>query len=364
MTDPLALKPATYDFFISHSHLDKAIAAKVCAALEAAGFRCWIAPRNVVPGMPWSAAIVEAIDLSRAMILIFSASANQSEQIQREVDGAVSKHIPVLPMRIEDVPPTGSMEYFLKSVHWLDAFTPPIDGYLLELTDAARTLLSKTAPRSAREGPIAEPPTGVQVDGKPGPQTAPVALATVAATRAARANGNMDTALQVDTKADIEEGKSGGQRKGDSRPAARTRAYLLSLVVLGGLAVGGIVYLSQPVPQPGPQPAPEVQPKAETAKPTDVAIQVPEETVTEWVSLALGTRLFNPSFTESIPTYTDTERSKRSIDIGPRVTIPKFASKQPLARRKVGGEDWIRFPLGDTSGYVPQAQIELVVDPP
>ena len=33
--------------FISYASQDAAVAQKVCAALEAAGFSCWIAPRDV-----------------------------------------------------------------------------------------------------------------------------------------------------------------------------------------------------------------------------------------------------------------------------------------------------------------------------
>ena len=35
--------------FISYASLDAALAQKVCSAVEAAGFPCWIAPRDVLP---------------------------------------------------------------------------------------------------------------------------------------------------------------------------------------------------------------------------------------------------------------------------------------------------------------------------
>jgi hypothetical protein len=43
----------THDVFISYSSLDKAVADAACAALEAYGIRCWIAPRDIVPGKEW-----------------------------------------------------------------------------------------------------------------------------------------------------------------------------------------------------------------------------------------------------------------------------------------------------------------------
>jgi hypothetical protein len=44
------------------------------------------------------------------MVLIFSSSANASRQIHREIERAVSKGVPIIPVRIEDIPPTKSME--------------------------------------------------------------------------------------------------------------------------------------------------------------------------------------------------------------------------------------------------------------
>jgi len=135
-----------HDLFISYSTQDKPTADAACATLEAAGIRCWIAPRDIVPGAEWGEAIVSAIADCRAMILIFSASANDSPQIRREVERAVSKGIPVIPLRIEDIAPTRSLEYFIGTVHWLDALTPPLENHLRRLTDTVKALLQVSPP--------------------------------------------------------------------------------------------------------------------------------------------------------------------------------------------------------------------------
>src|SRR5712671_587549 len=83
----LCLMP--HDAFISYSTHDKAAADATCATLEASGIRCWIAPRDITPGAEWGEAIVDAINHCRVMILIFSANANKSQQIPREVERAV-----------------------------------------------------------------------------------------------------------------------------------------------------------------------------------------------------------------------------------------------------------------------------------
>jgi TIR domain len=42
--DGKAVPTMAHDVFISHSHADKPAADAACAALEARGIRCWIAP--------------------------------------------------------------------------------------------------------------------------------------------------------------------------------------------------------------------------------------------------------------------------------------------------------------------------------
>ena len=103
-----------HDVFISYSSLDQAVANAICAALEAQEIRCWIAPRDVLPGTEYGEAIVNAIKDCRAMVLVFSAHANESPQIRREVERAVSKGKIILPFRIENILPSGSMDYFMQ----------------------------------------------------------------------------------------------------------------------------------------------------------------------------------------------------------------------------------------------------------
>src|SRR5438552_2888631 len=112
-----------YDVFISHATGDKAVADAVCAALESAGVRCWIAPRDVQPGRSFAGEITRGIQNSKAMVLIFSAHTNNSEQVLREVQLATNSHLHIVQFRIEDVHPNDDLKYFLSTPHWLDALT-------------------------------------------------------------------------------------------------------------------------------------------------------------------------------------------------------------------------------------------------
>ena len=141
-----------FDAFISHSSKDKAAADAACALLESAGIRCWVAPRDIRPGQQYGAAIVDAIDRCRVMVLIFSTSANDSNQVHREIERAASKGVPIVPVRIEQVVPTKSMEYFLGAIHWLDAMTPPIEKHLQHLAVTLHAILQADA--GARSGSV------------------------------------------------------------------------------------------------------------------------------------------------------------------------------------------------------------------
>src|SRR5271163_583278 len=101
-----------HDVFISYSTQDKPAADAVCATLEKIGVRCWIAPRDIMPGANWGGSIVNAIRTSRVLLLVFSNNANESNQIKREVEIAASGGVTIVPLRIEDALPTESFQYF------------------------------------------------------------------------------------------------------------------------------------------------------------------------------------------------------------------------------------------------------------
>jgi len=60
-----------HDVFISYSKADKLVADAICAKLEQSGIRCWIAPRDVLGGQDYGKSIIEAINGSRVMVVVF-----------------------------------------------------------------------------------------------------------------------------------------------------------------------------------------------------------------------------------------------------------------------------------------------------
>lgn len=143
-----------HDVFVSYSSDDKPTADAACATLENRGIRCWIAPRDVLPGMDWGAAIIDAISSCRIMVLVYSAKANDSQQIKREVERAVNRGVAVIPFRIEDVPMSKTLEYFISTPHWLDALTQPLQQHLDRLADTTALILEQAGVE------LATPPAG------------------------------------------------------------------------------------------------------------------------------------------------------------------------------------------------------------
>ena len=140
-----------HDVFISASSKDKPATDAVCTVLERNRIRVWMAPRDIVPGVGWAASIIEAIKGAKIMVLVFSSHANSSPQIEREVERAVNKGIPVIPFRVENVEPSDALEYFISAPHWLDAFTPPFEQHLERLAEAVKRLLDSEFARATQQ---------------------------------------------------------------------------------------------------------------------------------------------------------------------------------------------------------------------
>jgi TolB-like protein len=149
---PEAEAHADAPLFISYASQDAAVAERLCAALEAAGVRCWIAPRDVRAGESYAAAIVQAISSCRRLVLLLSRSAVESPHVLREVERASSKKRPILSVRLDDVALPPELEYFLSMNQWLDAAGGRLEAVMPALIAAARG-----AAEGAGSGPAVAP---------------------------------------------------------------------------------------------------------------------------------------------------------------------------------------------------------------
>src|SRR3954468_17646732 len=178
------------EVFISHSAQDKNVSETICAALEQDGIRCWVAPRDVRPGKSFPGEITRAIQHTKVMLLIFSRHSNTSEQVLREVQLAVDSHLPIVRLRIEDIPLSDDLRYYLSTPHWLDALSHPVSKHIPPVARAIKELLEQATDAP----PVVSQPAPVEVamkqrtsdvEGKPGPKWKPFVIGAIVLAAAA-----------------------------------------------------------------------------------------------------------------------------------------------------------------------------------
>ena len=93
------------DFFISHSHRDKAIARRVARRLDAYGVKAWLDERQLRLGDALEVTIKEQIENSRTLLVIATAAGATSTWVEKELAFAssIEPGKPICPLFVEDV---------------------------------------------------------------------------------------------------------------------------------------------------------------------------------------------------------------------------------------------------------------------
>jgi hypothetical protein len=110
-----------HQVFVSYATEDAEAASRLCSLLEAEGVGCWLASRDINEDSDRAAAILEAIRDSNLVLLLFSARANTSSTVLRDIERAIGYERPVLSIHLDDAVPNPSLEYYLNMWQWLDA---------------------------------------------------------------------------------------------------------------------------------------------------------------------------------------------------------------------------------------------------
>jgi TIR domain len=131
--------------FITYSSKDQKVARTICTALENRGLACWISSRNVKPGQNYQEQIVRAIRSSRVMVLVFTANANNSNEIKKELALASQNNLVVIPVRIEDVVPNEAFAYEFATRQWIDLFED-WEKSMAELVELIAAILNEPPP--------------------------------------------------------------------------------------------------------------------------------------------------------------------------------------------------------------------------
>jgi hypothetical protein len=264
-----AVLTMAHDVFISHSHADKPAADAACAALEARGIRCWIAPRDIEPGQDWAGSIIQAIRSAQIMLLVFSRHANQSIQVKREVERAGNSGKVILPLRIDDVLPEDALEYYLSTPHWLDAITPPFEAHLEKLADACSSLLVVTG-RSPQDATSDHPAPIMQA---PAVRQQPADLNLAATQQRPPGGPTVPQTRPADRRRPPDTGTPRPSWWDRLPTGARSILMLAIVVVLAAVGISGYLVWPHPPQTQTLQPAPPHKTYTQSAPPSRQSAQ-------------------------------------------------------------------------------------------
>lgn len=148
---------AKHDVFICFSSKDESKAREVVSFLESHGVNCWISSRNVEPGHNYQDSIVRALESAKAIVFLFSENSAKSNEIKKELSLGASDNIPVIPLRLSAIAPSGALRYELATRQWIDAFGGSDDAFGRLLT-AVKAALDHEAPATSEPVRRAAPP--------------------------------------------------------------------------------------------------------------------------------------------------------------------------------------------------------------
>jgi TIR domain len=135
----------SYDIFLSYCRNDKALADQFIEAAKQRGLTVWY-DQMISGGQDWRNSIVEALQNSKSLVILFSEASNDSRQLIKELAIADNFTTLVIPILIEDTEPRGSYLYEMASRNWMNLYPNPssrLDGLMDRL---AAQLGSQSAP--------------------------------------------------------------------------------------------------------------------------------------------------------------------------------------------------------------------------
>jgi adenylate cyclase len=104
------------EIFISYSRKDSEQALSLAERLRGEGMSVWIDQQGIEAAKTWSEEIVNAIEGSKAFLLLLSSHSVESGNVAKELSLAYESERTLIPVMIEDVPLTAKFKYPLAGV--------------------------------------------------------------------------------------------------------------------------------------------------------------------------------------------------------------------------------------------------------
>ncbi len=153
-----------FDVFISHNSKDKPMVRQLAEALRQRGFKVWLDEWELTPGRPWQEALEEIIETTRSAAVLVGKDGLGPWEIA-EMRGCltefVNRHLPVIPVLLQDAPSEPKLPLFLKGFTWVDLRTGGMNEANLERLEWGITG-RKPVPRPVSKPPPEPPPSSIE----------------------------------------------------------------------------------------------------------------------------------------------------------------------------------------------------------
>lgn len=126
--------------FISYARKDEVFANAMVKYFEQNDIHCFIDKRDIKPGTKYSEEIINAIEESDIVILILTKESNNSENVRNEIDNASNLKKKIIVFRIENIALSRSLQFYLATSQWFDAFSYRGEQYFEQLTGYVKGL--------------------------------------------------------------------------------------------------------------------------------------------------------------------------------------------------------------------------------
>lgn len=101
------------EIFLSYSSNDSGLAKEIISYIEANGYDCFLAERDIGGGKHFAKDIVNVLNHCRLVVLLASAHSNNSEHVLNEIDICVEKGKTIVPFFIEEFEINDEFRYYL-----------------------------------------------------------------------------------------------------------------------------------------------------------------------------------------------------------------------------------------------------------
>ncbi|MEI6500700.1 MAG: toll/interleukin-1 receptor domain-containing protein [Armatimonadota bacterium] len=101
------LWPGSTEFlrlFVSHRAVDSVYATALKAACQKVGISCFVAHEDIEPGTEWQEAILRALRSMDMLVALLTSGFHESEWTDQEVGVAIGRDVPVVPVKLGEIP--------------------------------------------------------------------------------------------------------------------------------------------------------------------------------------------------------------------------------------------------------------------